>query len=108
MSSSRREFLRKSCCAVASAGIWGAMGRLSMMSAFAAPTCSDYKALVCIFLFGGNDSNNIIVPFGQYSTYAAARGNQAQGGLALTQASLLPLNGGQYGLHPSIPEIKNL
>ena len=109
MAQSRREFLRKSCCTLASVGMWGAVGRMSLMSAFAAPTCSDYKALVCIFLFGGNDANNVLVPNDtRYASYASARGSQGTGGLALTQNSLLALNGGSYGVHPSMPDVKNL
>jgi uncharacterized protein (DUF1501 family) len=109
MPTTRRQFLRKSCCTLASVGMWGAMGRLGMMSALAAPTCSDYKALVCIFLFGGNDANNVIVPTdSRYAQYASARGNQASGGLALTQASLLQLNNASYGLHPALSNVKSL
>jgi len=70
---------------------------------------ADYRALVCIFLSGGNDSNNMIVPrhnsstVSNYSVYSAARNSQ---GLALTQAELLPisvprLSGLEYGLHPA-------
>jgi uncharacterized protein (DUF1501 family) len=110
MPQSRRDFLRKSCCSLASLGMVGALGRLGTMTAYAAQTCSDYKALVCVFLFGGNDANNVIIPVSTsgYQNYATARGNQAQGGLALPQNSLLPLNGGVYGLHPSLVEVKNM
>ena len=111
MPHSRRDFLRMSCCSLASAGVFSGLGRFGMMSALAAgPTCSDYKALVCIFLFGGNDSNNLIVPItnAAYQQYAVARGDQARGGLTLAQNSLLPLNGGNYGLHPQAAEIKSL
>jgi len=72
----------------------------------------DYKALVCIFLNGGNDGNNSVVPnyTAGYNQYAAAR--QAQG-LAISQASLLPITppsmGGQvYGLHPALSSIHPL
>ncbi len=110
MAQSRRDFLRKSCCSLASLGMMGALGRLGTMTAYAAQTCSDYKALVCVFLFGGNDANNVIIPISTsgYQNYAAARGSQAQGGLALAQNSLLPLNGGAYGLHPSLVEVQGL
>ena len=57
---------------------------LRRIAAAAAPP-GDYKALVCLFLYGGNDGNNMIVPRGaDYAAYAAARG-----ALALPQASLL-------------------
>ncbi len=110
MAQSRRDFLRKSCCSLASLGMMGALGRMGTMTAYAAQTCTDYKALVCIFLFGGNDANNVIVPIttSGYQGYAAARGSQSQGGLALAQNSLLPLNGGNYGLHPSLVEVTSL
>jgi uncharacterized protein (DUF1501 family) len=110
MPQSRRDFLRKSCCSLASLGMMGALGRLGTMTAYAAQTCSDYKALVCVFLFGGNDANNVIIPISSsgYQNYAAARGNQSQGGLTLAQNALLPLNGGAYGLNPSLVEVQGL
>lgn len=110
MSYSRRDFLRKSCCSLASLGMVGALGRFGILSAYAAPTCSDYKALVCIFLFGGNDSNNTIIPLENtaYNNYALARGNPNQGGLAVAKNVLLQLSGGKYGVHPSIPQVQSL
>ena len=72
---------------------------------------SGYKALVCVFLFGGNDSHNMLVPLGgaDYDTYAAARGGLAEAnGLALPQASLLPLTGGAFGLHPAMTGLAGL
>jgi len=90
------------------------LGRFGMMSALAAPTCTDYKALVCIFLFGGNDSNNLIVPTdSRFSQYQIARGDPAMGGLALAKATLVPLNPASstspmYGMHPAAPELAGL
>src|SRR5215471_14438117 len=100
MSPSRREFMKKSCCSLASLGVLGTLGRISTVSALAAPVCSDYRALVCIFLFGGNDANNLTIPIDPtgYQNYAAARGNPTLGGRALAQNSLLTLNGGNYGV----------
>ena len=49
----------------------------------------DYKALVCIFLFGGNDAGNMIIPYDDYATYAAVR---QSAGLAIPQSSLLPID----------------
>ena len=71
---------------------------------------SDYRALVCIFLAGGNDSNNTVIPnhsdasVSNYDAYAATRAAQ---GLAISQASLLPITvprmgGLTYGLHPAL------
>src|ERR1700759_1629686 len=67
--------------------------RLSLSSAAAATTTGEYPALVCVFLFGRNRSNKIIVPFTQcaYANDAAVRGAQGPSGLALPQASLLPI-----------------
>jgi uncharacterized protein (DUF1501 family) len=111
MPHTRRDFIRLSCCSAATLSTLSGLGRFGMMSALAAgPTCTDYKALVCIFLFGGNDSNNLIVPTdnSRFSLYQAARGNQAQGGLGLPQSSLLALGSGAYGMHPSAPELAAL
>jgi uncharacterized protein (DUF1501 family) len=59
----RREFLRRS----AALGITGAAGplalSLSAMGEAAAAAATDYKALVCIFLYGGNDHDNTVIPF---------------------------------------------
>lgn len=73
---------------------------------------SSYKALVCVFLDGGNDGNNSIIPNYDegYNLYAAARQQQ---GLAISRASLLPIAppsmGGQvYGLHPALSALHPL
>ncbi|MCP4982756.1 MAG: DUF1501 domain-containing protein [Gammaproteobacteria bacterium] len=87
----------------------GTLGSLAATRALAA-TGGEYRALVCVFLLGGNDSFNMVVPrsTAEYNEYAAARQN-----LAITQTDLLPLNpllgdGADYGLHPSMPEIQTL
>ncbi len=115
MPHTRRDFIRLSCCSAATLSTLAGLGRFGMMSALAAgPTCNDYKALVCIFLFGGNDSNNLIVPTdSRFSLYNSARGNPSMGGLALAQNSLLPLNSASptsptYGMHPGAPELQAL
>jgi uncharacterized protein (DUF1501 family) len=67
---------------------------------------SGYKALVCIFLYGGNDANNMLVPFDNvgYGNYSRLRGP-----LALPQNQLLQLASMPgYALHPSLPEIGQL
>jgi uncharacterized protein (DUF1501 family) len=67
---------------------------------------TDYKALVCVYMFGGNDSNNVIVPADNYTAYSAARGGSA--GVALAANTLLPVpgpGGATYGLHPSLTEL---
>jgi uncharacterized protein (DUF1501 family) len=70
---------------------------------------SDYKALVCIFLFGGNDAGNMVIPYDDYASYSAARLNA---GLALPQASLLQIRpssmGSIFGLHPGMTGLHEL
>src|SRR5689334_14451555 len=87
----RRDFIRRAACAaVGTAAMTSAIRDLRFMNAAVAQSnVTDYKALVCIFLAGGNDSNNMIVPTVQseYDNYATIR----QPMLALPQGSLLPL-----------------
>jgi uncharacterized protein (DUF1501 family) len=97
---SRRRFLQLG----ASLGLLAGLGRFSRAHAAA----SDYKALVCVFMFGGNDGHNLVVPLQstQYTAYANARG-----ALALPQSQLLPITDaaqGSFGLHYGLPEIQTL
>jgi len=67
---------------------------------------TDYKALVCVYMFGGNDANNLIVPADSYAAYSVARGGTA--GVALAADTLLPIpgpGGATYGLHPSVADL---
>jgi uncharacterized protein (DUF1501 family) len=82
-----------------------------MNAAVAQTNITDYKALVCIFLQGGNDSNNLIIPTlqSQYNNYAQIRTPV----LAIPQSAILPVtsldgDGNTYGLHPSCPELQTL
>jgi uncharacterized protein (DUF1501 family) len=109
----RREFLRKSiCAALGGASLYSALGSLRLIGAAAAAQrpngFSDYKALVCIFMYGGNDSFNTVVPIsGQdQADYIASRGS-----LALTSGlhALTPDGGpSNYGLHPAMTELAAL
>jgi uncharacterized protein (DUF1501 family) len=91
-SASRREFLKRA----AALGTLGsatpfALNLAGIGSAAAQTVPTDYKALVCIFLNGGNDHNNTVMPYdtGSHSAYAAARGGTVSaGGIALDRASL--------------------
>ncbi|MEO7064179.1 MAG: DUF1501 domain-containing protein [Dokdonella sp.] len=119
-SRNRRDFLRNAACASLAAASSNALfSQLRLLnSAVAAdagcaayPAVSDYKALICVFLSGGNDSYNLLVPSdtSRYATYSAARG-----AMAIARNQLLPINvtnalGGQnYGLHPSCPELASV
>src|SRR3974377_2373867 len=78
---SRRGFIR-----VGAAGIGSlALRPFGALPALAAAAGPDYRALVCVFLFGGNDSNNTVIPMddASYKAYSSIRGN-----LALTTADL--------------------
>jgi len=100
----RRDLLRLGCCSAAGATLVGGLSKFGLVSALAQGT-TDYKALVCIFMFGGNDSNNMVVPTdSRYAQYL-----QARSVLALPTSQLLPLqSNGQsiYGLHPNMPEMQ--
>ena len=104
----RRGFLRDTLKSVTAFGAMGALAKFSQMNALAAGS-SGYQALVCIFLAGGNDGHNTVIPITtaqqKYSLYSANRGP-----LALAQSSLLPVAAGSdtYGLHPSLVEIQSL
>src|SRR6188768_3889004 len=116
----RREFLRKSVyAALRGASMYSALGNLRLVQAAARQSAyafNDYKALVCVYLGGGNDSFNTVVPYDatNYAKYAGSRHD-----LALTQASIQanaltalpasgglpggpPSDGGSYGLHPAL------
>jgi uncharacterized protein (DUF1501 family) len=103
----RRDFMRLACCSAATAGLVSGLSKFGLVSAMA-QSSTDYKALVCIFLFGGNDSNNLIVPIDNtgYANYQSVRAN-----LALSKAAILPLQIGSqanFGFHPNMPELQNL
>jgi uncharacterized protein (DUF1501 family) len=105
----RRRFLR----ALSTGGAVYALGRTPgtvWAQSAAVNGFSDYKALVCVYLTGGNDSWSMVVPRSapEYVAYAQARQN-----LAIAQDALLPvdeINGGAalYGFHPSMPGVRSL
>ena len=85
----------------------GGLSKFGLVGAMAQGT-TDYKALVCIFFFGGNDSNNLIVPIDSagYANYQSVRQN-----LALGQGTLLPLQTGSqanFGFHPNLAALQAL
>lgn len=103
----RRDFLRTSGAAALMAATPG-LAYSQVVSGYA--PFSDYKALVCVFLFGGNDSFNMLVPntTAEYNAYAASRQN-----LALLQEDLLPITpgssgGADFGLHPAMGALQQL
>jgi uncharacterized protein (DUF1501 family) len=112
----RRELLRMSCCTAGALGVAASFNRFGLVNALA-QSSTDYRALVCIFLFGGNDANNALIPTDTagYANYLKYRVAVASGGLALDQTTLLPIasktqQNGQtsFGLHPNLPEVQSL
>ena len=103
MRNSRRSFLTAASMAAAGNALgFKPFGLLNSL----AQTTTDYKALVCIFMFGGNDANNMLIPFDTagYQQYSSVRGN-----LALPQNQLLQLaTHPQFALHPSLPHVQSL
>ena len=123
MKHSRRQFLRDSACGLTTAAMLSSLERLGLVNAMVQQqidVAADYKALVCVFLSGGSDSNNMIIPFDNYtdptggstSGYSNVRANS---GLAVPLSALsgmkiIPANssGVAFALHPNLsPEVAN-
>lgn len=111
----RRKFLNRSLySSLAAGGLFSASGMLQLAKAAATQNSTlggtGYKALVCVFMDGGNDSANMVVPMGvaEHAAYAQVRGD-----LAINSGDLLPIspanNGGRsWGLHPNLTGIQSL
>jgi uncharacterized protein (DUF1501 family) len=86
---SRREFLRTVAKLSVAGGATPFAVNLAGIGAAAAQTANDYRALVCVFLFGANDHNNTVMPYdtANFNAYVAARA-----GLTRAQADMLPLD----------------
>jgi uncharacterized protein (DUF1501 family) len=119
----RRQFLgQASCAAVGSTSILSTLLNLRMagsaaaQSMPAAPNTDDFRALVCLFFAGGQDSYNMLMPCGaEHAAYVATRGGLHDdalnpGGLALGQSEILSLgnSGMLLGLHPSMSGMHSL
>lgn len=119
---SRRAFLRRSGQLALTGTALPMALNLAAMGEAAAFNASDYKALVCVFLYGGNDYANTVLAYddARYNLYSTIRGGgagQSAGGIALaksdlaatllTPATALP-NGQQYALHPAMAGLANL
>jgi len=108
----RRTFLRYTLRTITA----GALSRFGAVNALATSISGDYKALVCVFLLGGNDSHNMVIPIQttggasgkqSFADYAAVR---PASGIGLLQSQLLPItvNGDIYGLHPSLQNVSTI
>jgi uncharacterized protein (DUF1501 family) len=117
---SRRKFLGQCCAAVGTTGLMSALSQLRVIGAVAADSLDwpraaapspDFKALVCLYLQGGNDATNMLVPSdnSSYSAYAKSRIE-----VAVAQSSLLPISprtfsdGRSWAMHGSVPGLRDL
>ena len=123
---SRRAFLRRSAqLAFTGAALPTAINLAALGEAAAFNAGDDYKALVCVFLYGGNDYANTIVPYDSanyaaYQTIRGTTGSEAANGIALARAALTPTlldatpasaigaTGLQYAMHPSMTGLREL
>lgn len=114
----RRSFIRKaSCAALGTVALTNTIRDLRLINAAMGQTgVNDYKALVCIFLSGGNDSNNLIIPTlsDEYAQYASIRtpalaipNTNGSPATALALNSTNP-DGHTYGVHPACPQLQSL
>ena len=109
---SRRHFLRQAACA--KLGYFGLVNALAQMRLFNAAVAqnppSDYKALVCLFLFGGNDGNNLLIPYsGPFrSQYVNARGVLSISTANLHQVHPQNDTANGWGFHPSLGQLASL
>ncbi len=103
MNNSRRKFLTATGALTASA-MAGSLGTWGIESANAA-VGSGYRAIVCVFLFGGSDSNNMIIPYTDYAAYSAVRTTASAVGIPQANLIQFPAAGKTYGFHPSMASL---
>jgi uncharacterized protein (DUF1501 family) len=111
----RRDFVRRSLALMAGSAAFTALPAKLALAQNAPPILqgagSNYRALVCIYLYGGNDCFNMVVPRdAAHATYAATRTNLA---IPVAQLRALnpvqaPIGGGQFGLHPEMAGLAEL
>src|SRR5688572_4716125 len=110
LSMTRRHFARQSACtALGWMGIVNTLAHLRLVNAALAQAAPlpDYRALVVLFLFGGNDSNNMLIPrigHPSYTDYKNARGilrilDPSDPEYVSGNPASVALNGVNYGVH---------
>ncbi|HSQ23177.1 MAG TPA: DUF1501 domain-containing protein [Pyrinomonadaceae bacterium] len=116
MKRTRREFLRDSACSLTAAAVVSSLDRFSAVNAMVQQqpeVAPDYKALVCVFLNGGSDGNNMVVPYTGYSDANGYDATRTASGLAIPKSALVQISppnqgGNVFGLHPNLsPEVAN-
>ncbi len=120
---SRRQFIgQANCAAVGTASLLSSLLSLRLTAgAASASNFTDYKALVCLFLNGGNDSFNMLIPRQQnaYNEYSQVRGGVGGSGLAIPRTDLHQITSSlqntsagsgysDFGIHPDLPYLKTL
>jgi uncharacterized protein (DUF1501 family) len=104
---SRRELLRSGFRLATGVGTAAAFGHLGKMSALAQATPPSYQALVCVFMFGGNDANNMVIPMVDSLTNGNATiYNKVRANLAIANPLALGQTG--YGLHPNMTALQGM
>jgi uncharacterized protein (DUF1501 family) len=114
---SRRSFLHRTAPILGAGALTSTIRDLRLINAAMAQSATtDYKALVCIFLSGGNDANNLIIPTltDEYANYATIRtpvlalpNTDGSGATALAMNSTNP-DGHNYGMNPACPDLRTL
>src|SRR5579863_235768 len=101
----RRQWIRVGAASVGSL----ALRRFGVLPAMAQTSSPDYRALVCVFLFGGNDSNNTVIPMDDtnYQAYTSIRGGLALSGSNLTPA-VTSVSGAPYAFHAKLAEVASM
>ena len=97
----RRDFLKTTCCSAAAGFAAASFSRFGLVNALA-QNATDYKALVCVFLFGGNDSNNMVIPYdttGYERVQVGARRSGSGAGIAATNHTL-QASDSPFAFHP--------
>jgi uncharacterized protein (DUF1501 family) len=123
MNKSRRKFIRASACGLTGAALLASMDRFGLVNAMVQQNtpevAGDYKALVCIFMSGGTDGNNMVIPYDDYSSGVLPNSDydkvRTGSGLAVPKSALantkiVPSNtsGVAYAFHPNLsPEANN-
>jgi uncharacterized protein (DUF1501 family) len=117
MSESRRKFLKTSVCGLTGAAMLASMDKFNLVNAMVQEqtnVATDYKALVCIFLNGGSDGNNMVIPYDDYTVTGGGTTNgydnvRTSSGLAVPKSALAntritPTNtsGVSYAFHPNL------
>ncbi len=101
----RRQLIRIGAATVGSL----ALRRFGVLPAMAQQSGPDYRALVCVFLFGGNDSNNTVIPMDDtnYQAYTSIRGSLALSGSDLTP-TVTSISGAPYAFHAKLAEVASM